>query len=94
MDNQALEMGIEIENKTSERITERMTAYKEAALDMFTNVESAVVRKKEEGGKEVIVEILLIVVGIVIALVFRESIGKVVTNLVTALSTKISGIMS
>lgn len=53
-----------------------------------------VTRNKENGGKEVIVEILLIVVGIVIAIVFRTSITAVVNSLVTAFSTKISGIMA
>lgn len=51
--------------------------------------------KKAVGGKEVIMEVLLIVVGVAVAIIWKAALaddGGVIPSLVTSFQTKISGI--
>lgn len=51
------------------------------------------VTKKQPGGKEIIIEMLLAAVVIALAILWKTGISGVITDMITGFTTKISGIM-
>lgn len=50
--------------------------------------------KKEDGGKEIIIELLLVGVAIGLAIAWKTGIGSTITSMISEFTTKISGLFS
>ena len=59
----------------------------------FNNACNGIVTKKQSGGKEIIIEMLLAAVVIALALAWKSGISGVVTNMINSFSAKITNIM-
>lgn len=50
--------------------------------------------RTEDGDNQIVVSVILIVIAVGLCLIFKEQIGTIITNNITAIGTKISDILS
>lgn len=53
-----------------------------------------VLLRTEDGDNQIVVSVILIVIAVGLCLIFKEQIGTIITNNITAIGTKISDILS
>lgn len=61
-------------------------------IALKTRAQSKLLSTKKPGGKEIIMEIVLIVIGVAVAIIFRDKIIDIVTNMAGKVEENISGI--
>ena len=49
-------------------------------------------RTKKQGGKEIIIEVGLAVIGVALLVIFKDEVGDLITTLVTSVSDKIKAL--
>lgn len=69
---------------------ERLLTYRIKLMNKAREIMS----RKEDGGKEVIVELVLVAVAIGVALLWKQGLGTTVNSLITSFTTKITTLFS
>lgn len=65
-----------------------------AAYDKRNKTGNELLLRTEDGDNQIVVSVILIVIAVGLCLIFKEQIGTIITNNITAIGSKIGDILS